>query len=351
MLQDDIPHYQPDNNNTVAVLYILPALTRATDAGLDVAAVLNECDIPIGFLQEPNARISSDQYTQLMMLLMRQFDDEFMLHGGKKRTRLGTFAMMCHAVIHCSTLSKAMARSLQFYNLFLDDIHFRLSKRKDRATLTFSLPSTQTVEDYTTTECTLVIMHRFASWLIDQRIDLLEAHFQYSKPNHVEEYQRLFHCPLKFMQHSNGIVFPIKYLKYPVQQGPDTLNDFLRNTPGNLLRFPDKNNTLTAQIRAIIGTDFRHDFPDFETVAQQLNTTPQTLRRHLKEENTSYQEIKDKLRRDAAIYYLRRPNLSINDITELMGFSEPSTFHRAFKKWTGVTPGVYRQENQEHFDG
>lgn len=54
------------------------------------------------------------------------------------------------------------------------------------------------------------------------------------------------------------------------------------------------------------------------------------------------------MRRDAAIYYLNRSSHTINEIAELMGFSEPSTFHRAFKKWTGLTPGAYRQNSEDN---
>ncbi len=81
-------------------------------------------------------------------------------------------------------------------------------------------------------------------------------------------------------------------------------------------------------------------------MARQLHMSPQTLRRHLSEEGSSFQELKDHLRRDLAIYHLGRSDLSIQDIAEQLGFSEPSAFHRAFKKWTGLTPGAYRA-NQE----
>ena len=81
-------------------------------------------------------------------------------------------------------------------------------------------------------------------------------------------------------------------------------------------------------------------------MARQLNTSPQTLRRRLHEQGTSFQELKDQLRRDLAIYHLGRRELPIQEIAEQLGFSEPSAFHRAFKKWTGLTPGAYRaQEN------
>src|SRR5690606_24299371 len=99
----------------------------------------------------------------------------------------------------------------------------------------------------------------------------------------------------------------------------------------------------TGRIRGLIGRDFSKPMPDFDWIAQELHTSPQTLRRRLKQESTSFQEIKDLLRRDMAIYYLSHQELPINDIAERVGFTEPSTFHRAFKKWTGVTPGAWRE--------
>jgi AraC-like DNA-binding protein len=74
--------------------------------------------------------------------------------------------------------------------------------------------------------------------------------------------------------------------------------------------------------------------------------TPQTLRRRLREEGQGFQSLKDHLRRDAAIEYLARPDMTLLDIADQLGFSEASTFHRAFKKWTGVAPGEYRQRHR-----
>ncbi len=102
---------------------------------------------------------------------------------------------------------------------------------------------------------------------------------------------------------------------------------------------------LPAQIRAIISKEYGNTFPDFSEICEKLNMTPQTLRRRLKEGNTRYQEIKDAIRKDASVYYLSKPDLSIDEIALLMGFSEASSFHRAFKKWTGKTPSAFRRDN------
>jgi AraC-like DNA-binding protein len=83
--------------------------------------------------------------------------------------------------------------------------------------------------------------------------------------------------------------------------------------------------------------------PDFEVLARELHTASATLRRRLHEEGESYQSIKDQLRRDLAITYLSHSDRSVMDIALELGFAEPSAFHRAFKKWTGASPGHYRR--------
>ena len=90
------------------------------------------------------------------------------------------------------------------------------------------------------------------------------------------------------------------------------------------------------------------EMPTLNDVASMLYLSPQTLRRRLAAEGKSYQGVKDALRRDAAIHLLLNPELTLEDVAQQVGFSETSTFHRAFKKWTGVTPGLYRQLHGYH---
>ena len=83
-------------------------------------------------------------------------------------------------------------------------------------------------------------------------------------------------------------------------------------------------------------------WPTLAGLATEFRITPSTLRRHLEREGSSYRDIKDHLRRDAAIGHLTQGRLSVGEVGLLLGFREPSAFHRAFKKWTGVAPGEYR---------
>ena len=85
------------------------------------------------------------------------------------------------------------------------------------------------------------------------------------------------------------------------------------------------------------------DLGELDAVAARLEVHPQTLRRRLGKEGTSFSEIKSQLRRDVALHYLGKQGLSIEEIAHRAGFSESSAFIRAFKGWTGVTPYTYRK--------
>ncbi|MCY1528407.1 YSIRK-targeted surface antigen transcriptional regulator [compost metagenome] len=250
--------------------------------------------------------------------------------------------MMCYAIIHCRTLEKALGRGVLFYGLFPEAPGIRLQREDDWVRLSVD-DSGLWDPDHFLVESLLVIWHRLGSWLIGQRIRLEEATFTYAEPAHSGEYDLLFPCSRRYAADSNSLRFHARYLAMPLLQDERTLKQFLEHSPADLLARPDGGDSLISQIRRLLGRDCSN-WPDLEAVAQQLHMSPQTLRRHLREEGSSFQELKDHLRRDLAIYHLGRDELSIQDIAEQLGFSEPSAFHRAFKKWTGLTPGAYRAQ-------
>ncbi|AYC33713.1 AraC family transcriptional regulator [Pseudomonas cavernae] len=324
---------------TIASHFVCAALRGAEQQGLDIVALLAGLNIQPAVLNEPRARIAPEQFTRLMQRVWDVLVDEYM-GLGRQRSKPGTFAMACYTLIHCPTLEKAWTRGMLFYGLFPDAPTFSLRRDGDSVWLELD-DSNLRDPDHFLAESLLLIWHRLGSWLIGQRIRLLEARFRYAEPAHSAEYDLLFPAPRGFAAERTGLRFQARYLDMPLLQDERTLKQFLKNSPADLLARPDGGDSLTSQIRRLLGRDCNH-WPDLESVARQLHTSPQTLRRHLREEGSSFQELKDHLRRDLAIYHLGRDNLAIQDIAEQLGFSEPSAFHRAFKKWTGLTPGAYR---------
>ncbi len=328
---------------TIASHFARAALGGARRSGYDYSGLLQQLGISPELLEEPRARIAPEQFTRLLQGLWAALDDEF-LGFGPTVSRPGSFAMMCHALIHCRNLDKALHRGLLFYSLFPDGPRLTISREGEMTRL--SLDDSQFRDpDHFLTESQLMVWHRLGSWLIGQRILLEQATFSYARPDHGAEYDLLFSCPLEFSARQSSLVFHSRYLDRPLLQDERTLKHFLQRSPADLLARPDDGNSLSSRLRRLLSRDSSR-WPDLEAVAAHLNISPQTLRRHLREEGTSFQGLKDQLRRDIAIYHLSRSDLSLQQIAEQLGFSEPSAFHRAFKKWTGLTPGAYRaQEN------
>lgn len=327
---------------TVSAHFVTAALAGAREQGYDAQAMMREAGIDPVLIEQEQARVTGNQYTRLMQVIWRTMKDEFMGFA-PARSRPGTFATLCQLVIHCDNLDEVLRRASQFYGLFETGVTMPLTIQGEEAQITLEAEAPLNADHHHfLQESLLVIWHRLSSWLIGQGIPLTRVTFDYPEPAHSHEYRGIFLAPLMFDQPATGLAFPVRYLQEPVIRDELEMRHFLMTSPADLMARPDDRNSYTARIRALIGRDFTQPIPDFEAIAQKLNTSPQTLRRRLRAEKTSFQEIKDNLRRDIAIVHLTRDQLAIDEIAHRAGFTETSTFHRAFKKWTGVTPGAYR---------
>lgn len=303
-------------------------------------------------------QITAIQYSRLYQQVLTLLQDySFGMQAGKGITA-GAFRMMCYSIIHCDTLYKAINRLIEFIEVFYDEpLHLALQKRGELVTLSYphylggNAAKSKAGEAYG-----LALWHRFFSWLIATPIEIRSVRLQSSQAEHPQAYQNLFGSTVEFACQQNGFDFHARYLELPLMQNEKSLRDFLRTAPYQMMVEPQQaeTNELIAKVRRVMGYDLGAGFPTFEEVAKALNMSAPTLRRHLRREGVSYQGLKDHCRRDAAVAYLSRPELSVNAIAALMGFTDPSAFHRSFKKWTGQTPGQFRnttlaEEAQDEF--
>ena len=330
------------SRDTISIHFVKAALTGARRLNIDIDSLLTRAGIEPELLDQPRARVSPDQYTRLAQTLWLATQDEHLGFGRTPR-RLGTFAIMCRLIIHAGTLGKALERGSQFYRLFGEEWSMSVERDAHEARLTIYVPEDRD-PDHFITESMLMIWHGLASWLIERRIPLERVQFAYPEPSHLEEYDALFFAPvMRFGETTTEITFAADYLDLPIRQTDASLDEFLKTAPAQLLVKFKNASSLTSRIREVLKVHIGEEMPTLNEVASRLYLSPQTLRRRLAAEGKSYQGVKDNLRRDAAIHLLLKPELSLEDVAQQVGFSETSTFHRAFKKWTGVTPGLYRQ--------
>ncbi len=338
---------------TVPAGYVRHLLQLVQEQGFSVDQLLTQVGInpsEIGSQTE----FPADKFGLLYQRIYYIAQDEYfgMLSGGKVPN--GTFRMMCHCLIHCSTLEKAIYRASDFHEVCRGTQVKPFLVRKGRyakVSFTTTDASEASMDELLADEnpgrirTSLSMWHHFLCWLIGKRLELKAAYFSFSEPDDVAQYKTLFQSEVKFDQHDNAIVFPARYLDFPIVQTPKTLRSFLKTAPYQLIVMVDDEASLKSQVVALIGKDFSQELPSAEEVAYRLHMSVSTLRRRLLDENTSYQKIKDESRKMAALNYMNSPQLSINDVAGLMGFDEPSAFFRSFKKWTGLTPGEYRRSD------
>ncbi|CAH0990202.1 hypothetical protein SIN8267_00294 [Sinobacterium norvegicum] len=189
----------------------------------------------------------------------------------------------------------------------------------------------------------LWIWHRLCCWLIGEYIPLQQARVNLSASDKQHaELNKMFNGTLLFDQDYCSIEFEKRFLKHEIVQNQQTTDTLLSKFPLELMLIEEQPKTLAEQIKSLIGSDLSRAMPDAETVAKRCNIAVATLHRRLQKENTSYQNIKDQCRYDAAITMLQGGNTAIKEIASQLNYSDVSTFHRAFKKWSGVSPAQYR---------
>ena len=331
----------PGPEHTTPGYMVAASLRGAVRKGYNPNQLLMQLGIDPEILQSPGARIPSSQYARLLQSLWLLLKDEF-LGFGQIVSKPGTFATMSQTILPCHNLEHALKRANRFYQMFEHTPAIRLKMIDEQLALVSIDMSELEDPDHYLTLCALGIIHRFGSWLIGERVPLVKACFDYPRPESAEDYLQFFTSELAFDQDFCGFVIPRKFLAAKLVRNEVDLKAFILQSPNGLMFNPDDNQSFSGQVRKLLGRDFSENLLSLEEIAEKLHMTPQTLRRRLKDEGASFQDIKDQLRRDLAIYYLNDTDLSVQEITEKLGFAETSNFHRAFKKWTGTTPRKYR---------
>ena len=327
---------------SISVHFARAVLKNAVEQGLDPISLLRKNRISPRLLLEENARISIERFADLQVSVMLAMGDEALGYTSR-RMPLGAWSMMCHAVIGCETLGQAIARYCRFYQLFDFGVHCVLEQDDDLAHI--RLVGVDRVPRDAPYLCELVLfnVHRFSSWLAQEILPLQAVELGYPPAAQLADYRDMFFAsPMHFDCAESQLVLSRALLDKRITQNEASLRHFLRHPVLILMTSEYVNNSWTARVRDIVRRNL-DDLPELKGIAARLEVHPQTLRRRLSAEGTTFKDIKNQVRRDTALHYLGKHGLSIEEIAHRAGFSESSAFIRAFKGWTGVTPYTYRK--------
>lgn len=326
--------------DTVSIYFLRAAVGRLSPEAQ--MRVLHLAAIPQELLLSDNARVTAASFAALWIAVAHELDDEF-FGLDRRRMKVGSFIMLCQAVLHSHDLGQAVKGILRGFALFLDDVSGTLRVHGNQATISVANAIVSTDGRRFADETFLVMVHGLMCWLAGKRIALSLVEFSGPCPPYSREYTIMFSEHLRFDVPLTAIHFDARLLNVPVIQNAATLKTLLREAPQSIFLKYKNTNSWTARLRRRMRRCMGGaNWPVLDEIAREFHVTSSTLRRRLDAEGTSFQAIKDDLRRDAAIHYLCNTQLSVSDVAGLLGFQEVSAFRRAFKAWTGTRPTHYR---------
>ena len=326
---------------TIPVQYVVEMLAASQFKGYPVEDFLRPVGLSPEIFRQPATLISTRQYDKLMRTIRDHLADEFLgfLHYPVPSN---AFSVGVKGSVGFPNLYEALNFLADFYNLLSQDFHWNISREATQSQILLAFDLTTAFNPKFIIDALLRIPHRLGNWLSGAYLPVRQATFTFSEPLFPDHHRYLFGQDILYEQPENTLTFDLDFAKQPIIRTQGDVPHFLRTSAHYLMLNPETN-PFTQKVRQILFQALPHGFPKFIAIARELQMSHQTLWRKLSEESTNYRLIKQNLRRDVAITYLAKPESRIDEISEQLGYSEPRNFYRAFKTWTGMTPGQYKE--------
>ena len=187
------------------------------------------------------------------------------------------------------------------------------------------------------------IFGRWLSWVHDKKINAV--HFRHAKPSYADKYVEIFDCPVLFDQVENAMLIDVDAIDAPLPQANEkSLAEICGRLDVALAKLhPAK--PLGEQVAEILYIEMSNTVLNLEQIAKRLGVSPRSLRRILKDEQTNFSQVLEQTRRKLCAEMMAE-NIALLDIASKLGYSQQSSFNRAFKEWFGATPKAYMKAQQ-----
>lgn len=270
------------------------------------------------------------------------------------------FELMCHCMIGAKTLGEALLLACRFEALTYPLLchNMRLVEEEGNAVLSYKINIEQSsklipgdwdraaYQDTVAKASGLVVWHALCGWLIGESIETrgVKISAPYLNHDYFKSLRNVFRSDIEFDSAENCLRFNGDQLNRRIVHDPDSLGAFLDNAVFQLIAIEREPASTSAAIRSLIAKDLPKRSPSFAVISEHLHMSESSVRRRLMRENTNYQNLKDEVRCQIAVDKLLNDEIRIADLSEYLGFTEPSSFIRSFKNWTGDTPTTYREK-------
>ncbi|WP_043238133.1 AraC family transcriptional regulator [Stutzerimonas azotifigens] len=313
--------------------------------GLDPQPLLDSYGLDAARLAEPQARLSIPRYMRLGHAAMQLARDPALgLDMGRLR-RPAQLGLAGVTAAQAPTVREAARTLIRFEPLYASNYRGRSSFLEDSTGAWLCFYSISPYNAYNR----FVVDTVLSSWasqleaIAGEPLRPLQVEIEFAPPDYAERYEPAFGCPVAFAAPGNRLrLGQADLARRNPEHCPGTWRHLLALCEAELAQ-RTRTRSLGERVTQVLGPLLKGQEPDLQQVAARLQLPSWTLRRKLAEEGTHYRRLLNDTRRDLAMAYIRDTDLTFGEIAWLLGFSTAEAFQRAFKRWTGLTPGAWRR--------
>lgn len=304
--------------------------------GYNTASLLLAAGVTAAQLDDPDERIPCTSIPAVIGEAMRSRPMSNLGIKVAAETPIGAFQLLDYLIVTCESVSQGMRQLARYLRLSEAPFSVEIHDAEDPIRLVFvGIQESFTAEF----EIGLAIFHLRRE--TESRLRPEYVGFTH-RPEDIGEAEHLLGCPVRTQAPWVGVALSRQSWELPLRRRDAGLQSvLLRNAEEVAARLPETN-AVVADLRRMLMTRLAQGKSDMESVARSTATSVRSLQRRLAAAGTSYQELLDSTRREAAGRYLADRALSVSEVAYLLGYSEPAAFHRAFKRWHGSTPQEFR---------
>ena len=312
---------------SISTVLVRPLASLLEPSPQALAAFFAATDLTKEMLADVDARVSPAQFCVAWAEAIRWSGDPMLALQIADATPAGAFGIVEYVCRSSPTLRDALAQWIRYLGILDDAVEVALvDLDEEQGQVSLRVVTESEAPAPASHELCFALVARHARTMLAGWFHVTEVRFTHrvSEAN-AARYREHFDAPVRFGAESTELVLPASLLAILLPAAEEKRSRKPADPP------------VTDQVRRALRTALSNDDAQIDTVAKRLGMTGRSLQRRLKDEDTSFQNLRDEVRRDLADRYLGL-GMSFAEISFLLGFSEPSAFFRAFKRWTGLTP-------------
>ncbi|MFC6339660.1 helix-turn-helix domain-containing protein [Pseudomonas sp. CCM 7891] len=318
------------------------ALRKQLDAlGLDSAALCVEAGLDPQQMDDPNARYPLWATTRLWELAVQASGDPAIGLRVSRFVSPTTFHALGYALVASGSLREVFERIVRYHPVVSDALTLELSRDGERYRFRLQQPSGSQAPAFEAIDAFAAIYVRTCRNRLGRDYAPLAVYLRRPEPADPEPWHRVFRSPVFFGAEEDRLEFAARDFDRHLD---DANPELAEHNETVLKRSLAQLQPLTweRKVRTAIEAQLPEGEPSAERIAQALHLSLRSLQRHLADEGCRFDTLLNECRENLALVHLRDPQHSLAQISHLLGFADTNSFNRAFKRWTGITPGQFR---------